>query len=162
MYRAEYKNFRREQFKYMSFFKVKAQIIFTGHLMQLRYREDSSKGFTILKEYFPAYDPNSKKQGGSMKGDSLPPSSSITQDSIEDAKKTIIMYGVGNESSQSLKEILGTLLPDQKLQGILDIGIEKNLARIKCKNDVMAKHIFDVSNGKQIGNLKLNMSIFSN
>ena len=126
--------------------------------MQLRYRENSSKGYTILKEFSPPF--STEKPNSKNKGDLLPPSLLINKETLDEAKKDIIVFGMKNETTNSLKEILGTVLDDHKLQSITNIEISNDRARIKCRSPSMAKNIYDLTNGKQIGEVKINMSLF--
>ena len=54
-YREAYKNMKRKAYKLRKFLPVTTQIIFAGHLLQLRYKDKEdglNKGYTIEEEFF--------------------------------------------------------------------------------------------------------------
>ena len=160
-YREEFKKFRREQWKNKSFFGVQAQIIFTGHLMQLRYRDDPTKAYTILKEFFPSEEHIAKTSTKGNKNDLLPPSNSIDKDAIDVASKTVIWSGIKSETPTSLREILGTILDAKRLDQICEIKINNGKAKLICRSPTTAKSVFDATNGRSVGDTKINLSLFN-
>ena len=159
-YREEYKRFRREAWKYKQFFEVHTQIIFNSHIMQLRYKEDK-KDFTILKEYFPKVDDVLSSTSAISHNISSLPSLSINAESIESAKKCLIMTGIRGETETSLKERLGAILTPKKMEGIVDIRIQNQRAKLTCKTSNIAKSLLSATKGKQLGDFHYNVSGFS-
>ena len=158
-YRDRYKQFKRKAWSLKQFMNVTPQIIFQAHILTLRYKEPN-KGYIIHEEYFPKPDDLIKKVTASKNSPSLPPSSAVSKDSIIKAEKTLLMLGVKGESEGSIREILGMVLPDSKLKLIEQIDLSDNKAKLVCKSPASAKSVFEGANGKQSGEVKINLALF--
>ena len=128
--------------------------------MQLRYKEEK-KDFTILKEYFPKVDDVLSSTSAISHNISSIPSLSINAESIESAKKCLIMTGIKGETETSLKERLGAILTPKKMEGIVDIRIQNQRAKLTCKTSNVAKSLLSATKGKQLGDFHYTVSGFS-
>ena len=158
-YREKYKSFKRKAWHLKQFLDVSTQISFQAHILTLRYRE-GNKGFTIVDEFFPSSNDIIKSIATKDDAKGLPPSVSVNKDNIAIAEKTVLMLGVKGESENSVREVFGMVLSDSKLKLIDNIEIIDSRAKIVCKSPNSAKTIYDSANGKQAGEVKINLALF--
>ncbi len=128
-YRVAYKNMKRKAYKYRKFLHVNTQFSFSGHLLQLRYKDKeggSEKGYTIVDEYYPSPEDNSNYiKGNHIKGGSAP-AMSVNDASMKKAKETFILSGIDKSSVLTIDSALKKLL--KKHDSILKINIDKGNA----------------------------------
>ena len=157
-YRATYKKFQYVAWKKRTFLNVQTQIIFEGHLMQLRGRE-KDKGYVILDEFYPP-PPSDGAQGsggqasGGQAG-TLPPSNSLLGSPSIEVKSTLVLQGVFGKSEVEVKKLLEKCISPGKMSGISKVSINKNTAMILCNTPELAVDISKSCNGKTIDDLKL-------
>ena len=109
---------RRTSWKIRNYFQVQPQIVFQGHILQLRYREGKDKAYTIREEYFPKpKDALNRVKGNATEGGIIP-SACITAESIGNAKKALILASKDTPAIQILKEKLKGILKDKDYESI--------------------------------------------
>ena len=157
-YREAYKRMRRQAWKYKNLVDVTTQIVFTGHLLQLRYRDNDSpskKSFSIVEEFYPRPEQLVTPNNGNSVRPGTVPSTLLSKDALEEAKSKIIMVGIGKKTSEELQEILKTIMKSAEYSSILDIKIARDSAILKLKDNTMSKQIASKYNGKVSNNFKV-------
>ena len=157
-YREAYKRMRRQAWKYKNLVDVTTQIVFTGHLLQLRYRDNDSpskKSFSIVEEFYPRPEQLVTPNNGNSVRPGTVPSTLLSKDALEEAKSKIIMVGIGKKTSEELQEILKTIMKSAEYSSILDIKIARDSAILKLKDKTMSKQIASKYNGKVSNNFKV-------
>ena len=162
-YREQYKAMKRKAYKYRKWIDCSTQIIFVGHLMQLRYRDrenNTNKSYTIIEEYFPPPESMvNHLKGNSSKGGSVP-SLSVNQASLKTAKCTLMLNEIGGASMLTIDAGLKQLLNKAEFESIQKIEVHNGSARILCNSPSQCKHIAKNYNGKSVNGLKLNFDTF--
>ena len=162
-YREHYKTMKRKAYKHRKFLNCSTQIIFVGHLMQLRYRDkdnNTNKSYTILDEFFPP--PNSMAnhvKGNSSKGGTVP-SVSVNDASVKNAKRTLILSDIGDATTLTIDAGLKQLLNKTEFENIQNIRIQHGSAHILCNSPSQCKQIAKNYNGKTVNGLKLAFETF--
>ena len=162
-YREAYKNMKRKAYKLRKFLPVTTQIIFAGHLLQLRYKDKEdglSKGYTIEEEFFPTPESMANHIKGNISVGGAAPSTSVNATSLKLARETLILSGIGNVSNLSIDAILKKTLKKHEHDSILKIEVEKGSAIITCDSKTLCQQIYKNYNGKTIDGLKLNIDSF--
>ena len=162
-YREAYKNMKRKAYKYRKFFKCSTQIIFSGHIMQLRYRdrEDSaSKSYTIVEEYFPSPESMANHAKGNITKGGAVPSVSANEASLKIAKQTLLLNGIGDASMMTLDAGLKQLLNKSEFDTIQSIEVLQGTARITCKSPSHCRHIAKNYSGKSANGITLAFDTF--
>ena len=157
-YREAYKRMRRQAWKYKNLVDVTTQIVFTGHLLQLRYRDNDSpskKSFSIVEEFYPRPEQLVTPNNGNSVRPGTFPSTLLSKDALEEAKSKIIMVGIGMKSSEELQEILKTVMKSADYNSILDIKIARDNAILKLKDKTMSKQMASKYNGKVANSFKV-------
>lgn len=164
-YREAYKNMKRKAYKLRKFLPVTTQIIFTGHLLQLRYkdREDGvNKSYTIEDEFFPTPESMANHIKGNISNGGTTPSTSVNETSLKIARETLVLAGIGNANNLSIDAALKKILKKHEHDSILKIEVEKGSAIITCDSRTLCQQICKNYNGKTIDGLKLNIDSFDN
>lgn len=120
-YREAYKRMRRQAWKYRNLFEVQTQIVFTGHQMQLRYKdieEGSKKSFKILEEFYPKPEHLVTPNLGNSVKPGTHPSTSISKDALEKAKNKLIITGIGKRDKSEVDTLLKKVLKTQEYDAI--------------------------------------------
>ena len=162
-YRETYKKFRREAWKYKSFFKVSTQIVFSGHLLQLRYKDlDNAPGkaHTIIEEFFPSPDKLVQQIGGNTLRPGSLPSSAVNAATIEAAKEKLLVTGVGGRSKEEVKALLGSLLKTHEAEAITTIETHNGNALLLLNSRTISKQIISQYKNKSVGDFKFNFESF--
>ena len=159
-YREAYKRMRRQAWKYKNFFKITTQIVFTGHLMQLRYKDldnATKKSFTIVDEFYPRPEQLATPNTGNSVRPGTIPSTSLSKSALEEAKDKVLMTGVGKKSKTEVEDILRKVMKSTDFECILDIEIEQGNAILKLRDKVLSKQIATKYSGKNVGNFKVSL-----
>ena len=94
-FREDYQKFSSVAHKLRKFCDFQTRIVFAGHEMQLKYKEKGlpSKAYIIHKTFSPSPSKFAKKNstGNKSQGGGAAPSKLITEDMINDAKKSLII-----------------------------------------------------------------------
>jgi hypothetical protein len=128
-FREEYQKFSSEAHKLRKFCDFQTRIIFVGHEMQLKYKEKGlpSKGYVIHKTFSPSPSKFAKKgsTGNKQQGEGAAPSKRITEDMINEAKKSFIITEMSGAGVTDTKEYLGQTL-GRGMEKVVDIVVGKN------------------------------------
>ena len=162
-YRAKYKSMKRKAWKHKQFFAVNTQIIFSGHLMQLRYRdkvESGKKDYTLIEEFYP--DPltmcNFVKGNKARHG--MIPSSSINAASLELAKEQLLITGLAEMSELKLDALLKKMLKKQEFDNIKGKQMLNGSARLTFGTKSICSKVLNAYNGKVVEGFKFNFEAF--
>ena len=162
-YREQYKIMKRKAYKHRKFFNCSTQIIFVGHLMQLRYRDrdnSATKSYTIIDEFFP--HPNSMAnhvKGNSSKAGAAP-SVSVNDASLKNAKRTLLLSNIGDATTLTIDAGLKQLLNKSEFDNVQKIDIQHGSAHILCSSPTQCKLIAKNYNGKTANGLKFSFETF--
>lgn len=162
-YRVAYKNMKRKAYKYRKFLHVNTQISFSGHLLQLRYKDKeggSEKGYTIVDEFYPSPEDNANHIKGNHSKGGATPSTSVNDAAMKKARETFILSGIDKSSILTIDSALKKLLKKHEHDSILKIDIDKGNAIITCDSKTLCQQICKNYNGKSSDGLKLNIELF--
>ena len=146
-YRAEYKKMQEEAFKHKCFYGVQCNVTFIGHELVLRYREkdDKSKGFTILRTWFPHPQKSTQSSKGNMAEGGPAPSRSITEDAVLEASRSFILPDIKDQDLDSVRSILEEEL-GQDFQKVREVRVVNNRPLIVCESEKSCRDI--IKSGK--------------
>ena len=143
-YREAYKRMRRQAWKYRNLFEVQTQIIFTGHQLQLRYKdieEGSKKAYTILEEFYPKPEHLVTPNSGNSVKPGTHPSTSISKDALERARNKMIMTGIGKRDKSEVDTLLKDILKTQEYDAIAKVDILRGNAVIEMSSPTIGRQI---------------------
>lgn len=161
-YREAYKRYRKKAWRYRTFLKVQTQIIFSGHLLQLRYRdveESGKKAYTILEEYFPTPDLTIKSKDNYVKPGTLP-STSVSETAVEEAKEKLLLTGVGRLTQIEIDAKLRELLKKHEFEAIKNIEVINGNALITMTSKTLSSQVARVYSGKTSKDFKFSFETF--
>jgi hypothetical protein len=159
IYRNKYSSFKREAWKQRQYFGFKTQISFSGHLLQLRYKEEG-KGFVLLSEFSPSVEDALKQH--KTTSDKLPPSKIITPEDRTKASKSLIVNNPGGKLSvEDAKLSIAMIIPKGEMGKIesVDLTFNKNIL-VTCINSAHAKQIAGQLNKRSAGDFEFKASAF--
>ena len=96
---------KRKAYKLRKFLPVTTQIIFAGHLLQLRYKDKEdglNKGYTIEEEFFPSPESMANHIKGNISDGGAAPSTSVNATSLKLQREILILSGIGSVSNLSI------------------------------------------------------------
>ena len=149
LYREAYKKMKKKSRTYSRFFNTQTQINFIGHTMQLRYKEEG-KAYTIVEEFVPTPEEAKKLvKGNKTEGDSTNPSMSINKESIQDAKRFVVLSGHAKSSEKEFKEWLEKSLGEEDIKEVTEVEKVGKAWRVGFKDEEKAKHVAQTHKDKK-------------
>ena len=141
LYREAYKKMKKKARSCNKFFGTQTQIVFTGHLMQLRYREEG-KAYTLIEEYSPSpTDAGKIQKGNKTEGETTTPSASINAESIKQAKRFVVLNGLYKSTEGEIKEWLQKLFTEQDYKDITELKKVGKSWLLGFKDEAKTKYI---------------------
>ena len=140
LYREAFKRFKRKQWRLRNFLGYQTQIVFTSHILQLRYREEG-KGFTIEEEFVPSIKDSLKYVKGNKAEGGNTPTPSIKKDDLDLAKNSVIVTGAKKFPEKDLKEMVKETLDPAIFNEIQDWKKMGGNWLIRFPNEAMAKSV---------------------
>lgn len=162
-FRERYKAFKKHAWKLRSFYNVKTQIVFNGHLMQLRYREEE-KSFTIIDEYCPPIQSLNKPppKGNSSKGNG-PPSTVIKGNGFceETACSVLIVMNRKIQNKQHFYDLISPpVISEKVMRSIENLKINEYNCVVVMADQDAAKRLAMNLKDKVIGGIKVHAETF--
>jgi DNA-binding cell septation regulator SpoVG len=157
-YKKKYDNLKKEAWRQRSFFNLKTQIIFTGHLLQLRIKEDG-KGFIIHTEFCPSPQElfNQSKTGA----DNLPPTNITTMEAKDKAARSFVVSNYHQLTADEIRRNIDAIIPPSESGKIQEVEIAGRYAKIICSTVNNAKDLATQLNKKKIGDFEFSTSTYS-
>ena len=159
-YREKSKEFERKAYKLRSFMGVQTQISFVNHVMQIRYRDNSTKAFTVHEEFYPSPQECFSKQKGNFAEEGSP-SKSVNTASVEVAKRSFIISNLKDiRREEAVREIGERLDEGEMYEHIEEVQVNERFTLVRCKDiDSMGK-IIAKCRAEEIGEEALKCEIF--
>ena len=131
-FRAKFKEYKQEDFRYKAFFQVKTQIVFMGAELVLRYKDEGEKAFTIIDSFTPSLSKSTMatKSGNRTEGGRAP-SNSITAERKKIAMNCFLFTDLKDSSTDEIQEMLKGIL-EQDFSHIQKIKILGGRPTIQC------------------------------
>lgn len=160
-YRTAYTAFKSEAFRLRKAMNVATQIIVSGHLLILRYRKPGpNSAYIIWREFFPSVESCIKTEttlAGNNHFSNLNEANRLSQDEVNDAKRTLIITGLNCSPESGKNRIKEHMDPD--ISSIDSIEQGKDCFLVKSTSVEKCAHLLKTYRDKKIGNsvVKLDM-----
>ena len=132
-YRAAFKKYNKKAFHLRTLLKVRTSIIFSGHMLQLRYKDEGeNKGYTIVDSFFPTPQNVLDSQVNNNIVGGTNPSTSINKDTLEAAKLVLIARNPNNLSEEIMGIQLKTIM-GRDFTKIANVKNQKKVTLLECR-----------------------------
>ena len=140
-FRAKYKEFKQEAFKYKAFFQVKTQIVFMGAEMVLRYKDEGDKAYTIIDTFTPSPSKSARAtRSGNRTEGGKSPSCSVTADRKKIARSCFILTDWKDGTEEEIKDLLTDIL-EREFEHIQKVKILGGRPTIQCDSEEGARKV---------------------
>ena len=159
-YREKSKEFERKAYKLRSFMGVQTQVSFANHVMQIRYRDNSSKAFTVHEEFYPSPQECFSKQKGNFAEEGSP-SKSVNTSTLEVAKRSFIISNLKDiRREQAVSDIGERLDEGEMYEHIEEVQVNERFTLVRCINVESMEKMITKCRVETIGEEALKCEIF--
>ena len=155
LYRGAFKKFKRKQWRLKNFLGYQTQIVFTAHILQLRYRENG-KAWTIDEEYVPSPKDSLKAAKGNVTEGGPDPTAVIDKVTLDNAKCSVIITGANKIPQKDLMEMIKEELDPGLYNEIKEWQKRGNNWIVRFPSEALAKSTMKYKDAlKKDGNVRI-------